>query len=112
MHRFVAARYEGHEDILLKFITGRAHRSIEGDSRYHTLGSLVIDVDGDDASGEGYSFVLARRPGGGLVHTANFNRWVDGEWKFAERVVRAIGSDQIHDVNHQNHALTRRSCIP
>jgi hypothetical protein len=102
VNRTGPVRYEGHEDILLKFITGRAHRSIEGDSQHHTLGPLVINVEGDDATGEGYSFVLVRHPEGVLVHTANFNRWtfrrVDGEWKIAERVVRAIGSDQIHDV--------------
>ena len=36
------------------------------------------------------------------VHTANFNRWtfrrVGGEWKIAERVVRAIGTAEAEDV--------------
>jgi hypothetical protein len=102
VHRSTPARYEGHDDILFKFITGRAHRSIEGESQHHTTGPLVFSIDGDDATGEGYSFVLVRRPEGVVVFTANFNRWtfrrVDGQWKIAERVVRAIGSEEIHDV--------------
>ena len=102
------SRYEGQDDILMKFITGVGHRSIEGRCQHFTQGPLIFNINGDQAEAEGYSLVLVREgsipnPLSGQlmpdirVYTASLNHWrfarINGDWKIVERIVRPIGDD-------------------
>jgi SnoaL-like domain len=90
-------RFEGHEELLLDFITALPHRRVERRSQHHTAaGPLIIDVSGDDAVARGYSLLITRDADGFRIEVAAFNRWtlrrVEGEWQIAERRMRPIGS--------------------
>ena len=97
------ARFEGHEELLLDFITALPHRRVEGRSAHHTTsGPLTFELDGDDARAYGYSVMITREDTGfGLEMTA-VNRWtfrrVDGTWRIAERRMRPIGADDAADL--------------
>ena len=53
------ARHEGREE-LLRFITGKGHKSIEGRCQHFNCGPDILYIDGDEAVAEGYSFLLLR----------------------------------------------------
>ena len=106
-------RFEGEENLLLKFITGVTHRTIEGRCQHVTSGPIAFYIDGDDAEAESYSLVLVKEgdiPNAvtGLtmpdirVFTANFNHWkfrrIDGAWRIVERRLRPIGSPDASEV--------------
>jgi hypothetical protein len=93
------ARFEGHEQLLLDFITALPHRRVEHRSAHHTTsGPLRFDIEGDDARAYGYSVMVTRNEVGfGLEMTA-MNRWtfrrVDGQWRIVERRMRPIGTPE------------------
>jgi hypothetical protein len=99
----VNVRYEGREQILWKFITGPGHKSLEGHCQHWTQGPLYFYIHGDEAEAEGYSLVLLRHgeslPANISIFTASFSHWrfrrVDGEWRIVERIVRAIGTEEV-----------------
>ena len=89
-------RFEGHERLLIDFITALPHRRVEGRSQHHTVGPVVFDIAGDDATARGYSLLITRTEGQLGIEAANFNRWTfrreAGSWKIVERAMRPIGS--------------------
>lgn len=96
-------RFQGHEDLLLKFITALPHRRVEGRSQHHTSGGpLVFHLDGDTATAEGYSTLITRDEDGFRIEVAGVNRWTfrrqDGAWKIVERMMRPIGSPDASQV--------------
>lgn len=92
-------RFQGPEQLLLDFITALPHRRIEGRSQHHTVGPLVFDIYGDDATARGYSLVITRRDADLVIEAANFNRWrfrrENGKWRIVERAMRPIGSHEV-----------------
>lgn len=89
-------RYEGPESILKDFISAPAAADVAGRS-FHHAAPTVFHIDGDDATGEGFSTLLFRHDDGSMavVH-ANYSHWTfrreSGEWKIVERDIRLIGS--------------------
>jgi hypothetical protein len=106
-------RFEGHEELLVKFITGIGHRNIEGRCQHYMREPLILYIDGDVAEAEGYSFVLAVEGPSGSTRqdegrriiefvTAAFNHWrfrrVGLEWKIVEFISRPIGSEYAQEI--------------
>jgi hypothetical protein len=107
-------QYDGRER-MREFILGPA--SLNARSSLHIAGPTIFYVEGDNATGEGYTIVCTRRQGaaggafgGGssdappeiVVSHANYVHWefvrVNGEWKVASRTVKEIASDTAGDV--------------
>ncbi|HEY2298687.1 MAG TPA: nuclear transport factor 2 family protein [Jatrophihabitans sp.] len=93
------ARFEGHDELLLDFITALPHRRVERRSQHHTAdGPLVVEADGDTATARGYSVLITRNEAGFRIEVAAFNCWtlrrVDGRWRIAERRMRPVGSTE------------------
>jgi uncharacterized protein (TIGR02246 family) len=97
--------YRGREQIKRDLVLGAGHQSLLPDCA-HTIGPVVIRVDGDRAEATGYSRIYHReqkgRPGD---HTALFrlgyNRWElarqrDGGWRIARRISRVVGDPEAH----------------
>lgn len=63
----------------------------------HTVGPLVVKVDGKTASVLGYSRVYHKADGAACLMRLAFNRWgmreQNGAWKIARRESRVIGED-------------------
>ena len=98
----VSPRFQGPEQLLLNFITALPHRRIEGRSQHHTVGPVIFDIEGDEASARGYSLVITRREGELGIEAANFNRWrfrrEGGRWRIVERAMRPIGSQEVRQL--------------
>jgi hypothetical protein len=99
------ARFQGHEELLLDFITALPHRRVENRSAHHTTsGPLTFDIDGDDAVGRGYSVMVVRTETGFGIEMTAMNRWifrrVEGRWRIVERRMRPIGSSEAAQVLH------------
>ena len=91
-------RYEGKDSILKDFISAPAAADVAGRS-FHHAAPTVFHIDGDDATGEGFSTLLYLADDGSMavVH-ANYSHWTfrreGGEWKIVERDIRLIGSPE------------------
>jgi hypothetical protein len=68
----------------------------------HTVGPVVISVDGDRGAAVGYSRVYVRRGEEIVLFRAAVNRWdmerTDGRWLIARRVSYALGSHRARAV--------------
>jgi hypothetical protein len=89
-------RYQGRETIYGEFITDPGARALAGRTQHHAA-PTVFHIDGDEATGEGYSIMLCHNDDGSIdIPHANYSHWtfrrVDGEWKIVERDIRLIGS--------------------
>ncbi len=64
-------------------------------SAIHLCGPLKVTLNGDVASAEGYSAVLASSQGKSRIVTSGFNHWDlsrnDGTWRIKRRLRRALG---------------------
>lgn len=63
----------------------------------HTVGPLVVKLDGDRATARGYSRLYMVQEEGFVLWRLSLNRWfcvrtADG-WRIAHRVTRLVGSD-------------------
>ena len=76
--------------------------NIEGRSAHLSGIDLRVEIRDDEAFGESYDIVLVRTDAGMTVWGAGLNRWafrrIDGTWKIAERVRRALGGEHLRDV--------------
>ena len=94
--------FEGREGLRRLIEDPGGHMNIEGRSGHLSSIDLRTQVVGDDAAGESYDLVMVRESGGMVVWGAGINRWtfrrVDGRWRIAERVRRALGGEQLRDV--------------
>ncbi|CAN5138199.1 hypothetical protein BH09ACT10_BH09ACT10_02070 [soil metagenome] len=88
-------RYQGPE-ALMEFISTLGMLSAITGS-HHAVPTLFT-IDGDDAVGEGYGFVINHEIDKGtfIINHANFSRWTfrreNGTWKIVERDVKLLGS--------------------
>lgn len=94
--------YSGRESIFEDFITQPAAAAAAGRT-FHQQSPTVFHIDGDDATGEGYSIVLYADESGTISFAgATNNRWTfrreDNGWKIAHRVVRVIGSPEASEI--------------
>jgi ketosteroid isomerase-like protein len=102
--------YRGHAQIKRELVLGAGHQSLLPDCA-HTIGPVVIRVDGERAEATGYSRIYHREhkgePGD---HTALFrlgyNRWElarqpDGRWLIARRISRVVGDPEAHALFRQ-----------
>ena len=68
----------------------------------HTVGPLVVDVNGDNATVLGYSRVYNMVDGQPHLMRLAFNRWdmqrEIGKWKIARRESRLLGEDAAQDL--------------
>jgi len=76
---------------------GGAHKRHLENRSQHMIANVVVQVMGDTAWAEGYSFVLYRSEGGYQIWSCACNQWdfrrEAGGWKIARRRRRAIGDD-------------------
>lgn len=89
-----AERFQGPEKMMEFISTMGMLSAITG--THHAVPTMFY-IDGDDAIGEGYSFVINHEEDGTfIINHANFSRWtfkrVGGEWKIVERDVKLLGS--------------------
>lgn len=94
-------RFEGHHD-LRRLITGPGMPP-EGRSQHYTDGPLQLEIDGDEAVGEGYSVTFVEGDDGrARAWALGFNHWTfvrrDGGWRIRERRRRELGSTAVADV--------------
>lgn len=89
------SRYTGHAE-LLDFVNDEAAIDLRFRS-FHHAAPTAFHIDGDDATAEGYSILIALQEVGtiAVIH-ANASRWTfrreQGEWKIVERMVKLLGS--------------------
>lgn len=77
-------------------IDSETHRQLMADGCAHVLAPHRIEIDGNKAFAEGYSFVLHRRGDGLALWRVSANHWrfarqTDGGWRTTRRVNRPIG---------------------
>ena len=109
-------RYEGTQE-LEEFIGGPQASNVAYNS-FHIAAPTVFYVEGDEATGEGYSILLSRDMSDGMhdrsgahaplhplrvgITSANYSHWrfrrVDGKWKIVSREVKLIASPHAEDV--------------
>jgi len=109
--------FRGHEQIKRELVLGANHQSLLPDCA-HTIGPVVIRLDGDRAEATGYSRIYHREQKGRAGdHTALFrlgyNRWelarqADGRWLIARRVSRVVGDPDAHALFRQGLAALAR----
>ena len=102
--------YRGREQIKRELVLGPGHQSLLPDCA-HTIGPVVIRVEGDRAEATGYSRIYHREQKGQAGdHTALFrlgyNRWElarqpDGGWLIARRTSRVVGDPEAHALFRQ-----------
>ena len=94
--------YRGHEELKKKLVLGEMHQSLLPNCA-HTIGPVVIQVDGRRAEATGYSRIYHRenkgQPGDHIdLFRIGFNRWEvekqsDGRWLISRRVTRVMGDE-------------------
>jgi len=94
--------FRGRESIHDDFITQPAAAAAAGRT-FHHQAPTVFYVDGETATGEGYSSVLYADENGSISCAgATNNLWsfrrVDGEWRISGRKVRVLGSPQAEEI--------------
>lgn len=99
--------YRGRGQIMQQLVQGEGHQSMLPDCA-HTIGPVVIEVEGDRALATGYSRIYHRKG----KHTPQdhidlfrigFNRWElarqpDESWLIARRMSRALGDLEAHEL--------------
>jgi uncharacterized protein (TIGR02246 family) len=75
---------------------------IEGKGSLHTIGSLTIRVDGDQAWAEGPSVVWVREGKTFRAYVAAYNHWdlrkTDGRWEVTRREARTVAPGKAKEV--------------
>lgn len=99
--------FRGREQIKRELVLGQAHQSLLPDCA-HTIGPVIIDVDGDRAEATGYSRIYHRERKGQPddhieLFRIGFNRWElerqpDGGWLVTHRISRVLGEREAHEV--------------
>lgn len=73
---------------------GTHKREIESHGSLHTVGGLIIRVDGQRAWAEGHALVWVRAGGGYRVYSLTYNHWdlarTAGSWEITRRVSRPV----------------------
>jgi ketosteroid isomerase-like protein len=97
--------YRGREEIKRNLVLSAGHQSLLPDCA-HTIGPVVIHVDGDRAEVTGYSRIYHReqkgQPGDHInLFRLGYNRWElarqrDGRWLIARRISRVVGDPEAH----------------
>lgn len=68
----------------------------------HTVGPLVVQVDGDRATARGYSRLYLVQGDEFVLWRLSFNRWfclrTEGRWRVTRRVTRLVGSAHAPDL--------------
>ncbi|MCX8071436.1 MAG: nuclear transport factor 2 family protein [Candidatus Binatia bacterium] len=86
-------RLEGRQQIVATVVGQRDDPAFVATA--HTVGPVVIDVDGDRAVGRGYSRLYVAEGDGVTLWRLSFNRWEfvreQGRWRISRRVTRAVG---------------------
>ena len=99
--------FRGHEEIKNGLVLGAGHQALLPDCA-HTIGPVIIEVDGDRAEATGYSRIYHRENKGQaddhiLLFRIGFNRWEierqpDGRWLIAHRSSRVLGDEAAHEL--------------
>ncbi len=99
--------FKGHEQIKNDLVLGDGHQSLLPNSA-HTIGPVIIAVDGDRAAATGYSRIYHRENKAQADDHFNlfrigFNRWElqkqpDGRWLIAHRKSRVLGEEAAHEL--------------
>jgi len=109
--------YRGREGIKRDLVHGAGHQSLLPNSA-HTIGPVLIHVDGDRATATGYSRIYHRdhkgQPGDQVrLFRLGYNRWelvreADGRWRIARRTSRVVGDAEAHALFRQGLATGER----
>ena len=99
--------FKGHEEIKRDLVLGDGHQSLLPNSA-HTIGPVIISLDGDRAEATGYSRIYHREDKGQStdhfkLFRIGYNRWElqrqsDGRWLIARRISRVLGEAQAHEL--------------
>lgn len=99
--------FRGHEEIKRELVLGAGHQSLLPDCA-HTIGPVLIELDGDRAEATGYSRIYHRRGKGGPddhieLFRIGFNRWElerqpDASWRITRRISRVLGDEAAHEL--------------
>jgi ketosteroid isomerase-like protein len=97
--------FRGHEEIKKNLVLAAGHQALLPDCA-HTIGPVLIEVDGDRAEATGYSRIYHRQNKGEPadhieLFRIGFNRWElerqpDGGWRIARRISRVMGDEEAH----------------
>jgi len=95
--------FRGREQLERELVLGAAHQSLLPDCA-HTIGPVVIRVNGDRAEATGYSRIYHREQKGQAgdhlaLFRLGYNRWElerqpDGRWLIARRSSRVVGDPE------------------
>lgn len=90
----------GH-DAIAQMLSSKRHQSLLPNCA-HTVGPLVVEVNGDRAKVLGYSRVYNMKDSQPKLMRLAFNRWdmthEDGSWKIARRESRVMGETAAQDM--------------
>jgi len=99
--------FKGREKIKNELVLGAGHQSLLPNCA-HTIGPVLIKVDGDSAEATGYSRIYHRENKGEAddhirLFRIGFNRWelarqTDGGWLITRRVSRVLGEIEAHEI--------------
>lgn len=108
--------FRGREQIKRELVLGAGHQSLLPDCA-HTIGPVVMHVDGDRAEVTGYSRIYHREQKGQsgdhiALFRLGYNRWElarqrDGRWLIARRISRVVGDPEAHALFRQGLAGAR-----
>jgi hypothetical protein len=94
--------FEGQEGLRRLIEDPGGHMNIEGRSAHLSEINLRTHLQGDEAVAETYDLVIVREQDAMTLWGAGINRWtfrrIDGQWRIAERVRRALGGEGLRDV--------------
>jgi ketosteroid isomerase-like protein len=109
--------FRGREQIKRDLVMGANHQSLLPDSA-HTIGPVLVAVDGDRASATGYSRIYHREHKGQAgdqtrLFRLGYNRWelvrqADGRWRIARRTSRVVGDAEAHGLFRQGLGIGDR----
>ncbi len=95
---------KGHQAIR-HMLTSDMHQSLLPNCA-HTVGPLVVKVNGETATVMGYSRVYNQKGDLPVLMRLAFNRWKmrldNGQWKIARRESRVMGEDKAQDMLKAN----------
>lgn len=109
--------YRGRAQIQRDLVLGPGHQSLLPNSA-HTIGPVLVEVDGDRARATGYSRIYHREhkgePGDQTrLFRLGYNRWElsrcsDGRWRIARRTSRVVGDAEAHALFRQGLGIADR----
>jgi ketosteroid isomerase-like protein len=109
--------YRGRDQIKRNLVLGAGHQSLLPNSA-HTIGPVLVQVEGDRATATGYSRIYHReqkgQPGEQIrLFRLGYNRWEmlrcsDGRWRIARRSSRVVGDAEAHSLFRQGLGIAER----